>query len=171
MTFCTPERVLPSPRIAGGAVGTGRGCGQASSQTCPPPRLVALADPPHHALRARGHGNAAQRSACRRRAGAVRGCLSRSAPLFAQLCPVFETLSDLALEQQYAERCPQKKRRIANCRRLLSHARLSEAPFVRNSCRDGLDLNRRLRGFRRIGKGGRAFWGISGNLGGTCTCL
>src|SRR5215469_18822500 len=41
---------------------------------------------------------AARQSAGRRQAGAVRGTLSRSASLLAQLGPVFETLSDLAFE-------------------------------------------------------------------------
>src|SRR5689334_1139051 len=41
---------------------------------------------------------AARRSVFRHRAGAVRYCLSRSASLFAQPRPVFEPLSDLALE-------------------------------------------------------------------------
>src|ERR1700730_3689703 len=41
---------------------------------------------------------AAQESVYSRRAGAVRGCLSRPAPLFAQLGPVFEPLLYLALE-------------------------------------------------------------------------
>src|SRR4029077_18992229 len=41
---------------------------------------------------------AGRRPACLPRVDAVRGDLSRSAPLFAQLGPVFETLSDLALE-------------------------------------------------------------------------
>src|SRR5262249_62012645 len=45
-----------------------------------------------------GKNAAARQSAGRRQAGAVRGCLSRSASLLAQLGPVFETLFDLAFE-------------------------------------------------------------------------
>src|SRR5689334_6397432 len=70
-----------------------------------PPTVRAVAPQSSLALAPRGDGEqicgpdgAARRSACRRRAGAVRGCLSRSAPLFAQLGPIFEAFFDLALE-------------------------------------------------------------------------
>jgi len=45
-----------------------------------------------------GSRASARPSAVRRRAAAARASLSSAAPLFAQLCPVLQPLSDLALE-------------------------------------------------------------------------
>src|SRR4029077_5413260 len=64
---------------------------------CRPPSRAASRPPQSDGEHARKSAVGRQ-PACRRRADVVRGCLSRSAPLLAQLRPVFEMLSDLALE-------------------------------------------------------------------------
>src|SRR5215471_7036903 len=64
-------------------------------------RFLSVASWPQGDGENEGKRDAARQSVCRRRAGAVRDCLSRAAPLFTQPRPVFEPLFDLALEAAF----------------------------------------------------------------------